>query len=83
MSLIFFSNFPYLIRFHCNTGLADHDNYHAFCRLLGRFKVNYQVSQMLLLILPVSRIIFKPISFNCRHGFMVFFHLRFLYETHI
>ncbi|CAK8571100.1 unnamed protein product [Lathyrus sativus] len=34
-------------------GLADHDNYHAFCRLLGRFKVNYQVSQMLLLILPV------------------------------
>lgn len=25
-------------------GLADHDNYHEFCRLLGRFKVNYQVS---------------------------------------
>lgn len=24
-------------------GLADHDNYHEFCRLLGRFKVNYQV----------------------------------------
>uniref|UniRef100_A0A7N2M263 Importin N-terminal domain-containing protein n=1 Tax=Quercus lobata TaxID=97700 RepID=A0A7N2M263_QUELO len=23
-------------------GLADHDNYHSFCRLLGRFKVNYQ-----------------------------------------
>ncbi|KAF7116640.1 hypothetical protein RHSIM_RhsimUnG0020700 [Rhododendron simsii] len=23
-------------------GLADHDNYHEFCRLLGRFKVNYQ-----------------------------------------
>ncbi|RDX70526.1 Exportin-7, partial [Mucuna pruriens] len=23
-------------------GLADHDNYHAFCRLLGRFKLNYQ-----------------------------------------
>lgn len=26
-------------------GLADHDNYHAFCHLLGRFKVNYQVNQ--------------------------------------
>nr|CAD1829015.1 unnamed protein product [Ananas comosus var. bracteatus] len=24
-------------------GLADHDNYHEFCRLLGRFKVNYQL----------------------------------------
>ncbi|XP_028183221.1 exportin-7-A-like isoform X2 [Glycine soja] len=27
-------------------GLADHDNYHAFCRLLGRFKVNYQLSEL-------------------------------------
>ncbi|GAU34353.1 hypothetical protein TSUD_20600, partial [Trifolium subterraneum] len=26
--------------------LADHDNYHAFCRLLGRFKVNYQLSEL-------------------------------------
>nr|POE92985.1 hypothetical protein CFP56_48131 [Quercus suber] len=25
-------------------GLADDDNYHAFCRLLGHFKVNYQVA---------------------------------------
>jgi len=25
-------------------GLADHDNYHEFCRLLGRFRVNYQVA---------------------------------------
>ncbi|XP_050258374.1 uncharacterized protein LOC126703466 [Quercus robur] len=24
-------------------GLANDDNYHAFCHLLGRFKVNYQV----------------------------------------
>ncbi|KAA8519253.1 hypothetical protein F0562_013509 [Nyssa sinensis] len=24
-------------------GLADHDNYHEYCRLLGRFRVNYQV----------------------------------------
>ncbi|KAK9094318.1 hypothetical protein Scep_025787 [Stephania cephalantha] len=23
-------------------GLADHDNYHEYCRLLGRFKANYQ-----------------------------------------
>ncbi|KAL5067134.1 hypothetical protein RYX36_018021 [Vicia faba] len=28
-------------------GLADHDNYHAFCRLLGRFKVNYQLSELI------------------------------------
>ncbi|KAF3676435.1 hypothetical protein FXO38_04290 [Capsicum annuum] len=28
------------------TGLAHHDNYHEFCRLLGRFKVNYQLSEL-------------------------------------
>ncbi|KAG2613335.1 hypothetical protein PVAP13_4KG342500 [Panicum virgatum] len=28
-------------------GLADHDNYHEFCRLLGRFKVNYQLAELL------------------------------------
>lgn len=28
-------------------GLADHDNYHEFCRLLGRFKANYQLSELL------------------------------------
>lgn len=27
-------------------GLVDHDNYHEFCRLLGRFKVNYQLSEL-------------------------------------
>ncbi|XAR48327.1 hypothetical protein NMG60_11031103 [Bertholletia excelsa] len=27
-------------------GLADHGNYHEFCRLLGRFKVNYQLSEL-------------------------------------
>ncbi|PSS01717.1 Exportin-7 like [Actinidia chinensis var. chinensis] len=27
-------------------GLADHDNYHEFCRLVGRFKVNYQLSEL-------------------------------------
>ncbi|XP_040377848.1 exportin-7-A isoform X2 [Oryza brachyantha] len=28
-------------------GLADHGNYHEFCRLLGRFKVNFQLSELL------------------------------------
>ncbi|XVF00108.1 hypothetical protein REPUB_Repub03eG0256800 [Reevesia pubescens] len=28
-------------------GLADHDNYHEYCRLLGRFRVNYQLSELL------------------------------------
>ncbi|KAJ0103399.1 hypothetical protein Patl1_05763 [Pistacia atlantica] len=28
------------------TGLADHDNYHEYCRLLGRFRVNYQLSEL-------------------------------------
>ncbi|KAJ3676579.1 hypothetical protein LUZ60_003991 [Juncus effusus] len=28
-------------------GLADHDNYHEFCRLIGRFKVNYQLAELL------------------------------------
>ncbi|XP_058785699.1 uncharacterized protein LOC131660492 isoform X1 [Vicia villosa] len=27
-------------------GLADHNNYHEFCRLLGRFRVNYQLSEL-------------------------------------
>ncbi|XP_021714703.1 exportin-7-like isoform X2 [Chenopodium quinoa] len=27
-------------------GLAQHDNYHEFCRLLGRFRVNYQLSEL-------------------------------------
>ncbi|KAJ0266295.1 ARM repeat superfamily protein [Hirschfeldia incana] len=26
--------------------LADHDNYHVFCRLLGRFRMNYQLSEL-------------------------------------
>ncbi|XP_027114232.1 exportin-7 isoform X1 [Coffea eugenioides] len=28
------------------TGLGDHDNYHEFCRLLGRFRINYQLSEL-------------------------------------
>lgn len=29
------------------TGLAEHhDNYHEFCRLLGRLKTNYQLSEL-------------------------------------
>lgn len=27
-------------------GLADHDNYHEYCRLLGRFRVTYQLSDL-------------------------------------
>ena len=27
-------------------GLAEHDNYHEFCRLLGRLKTNYQLSEL-------------------------------------
>jgi len=28
------------------TGLAEHENYHEFCRLLGRLKTNYQLSEL-------------------------------------
>lgn len=31
-------------------GLADHDNYHEFCRLLGRFRVNYQVFSLSIIV---------------------------------
>lgn len=31
---------------HTGQGLADHENYHEYCRLLGRFKVNYQLSEL-------------------------------------
>jgi len=27
-------------------GLVEHDNYHEFCRLLGRLKTNYQLSEL-------------------------------------
>ncbi|CAH9096207.1 unnamed protein product [Cuscuta europaea] len=27
-------------------GLGDHDNYHEFCRLLGRFRISYQLSEL-------------------------------------
>lgn len=29
------------------TGLADHQNYHEFCRLLGRLKSNYQLTELI------------------------------------
>lgn len=29
-------------------GLSEHDNYHEYCRLLGRLKTNYQVRTLLL-----------------------------------
>ena len=28
------------------TGLGEHENYHEFCRLLGRLKTNYQLSEL-------------------------------------
>lgn len=28
------------------SGLEDHDNYHEYCRLLGRLKTNYQLSEL-------------------------------------
>jgi exportin-7 len=28
------------------SGLAHHANYHEFCRLLGRLKANYQLSEL-------------------------------------
>lgn len=30
-------------------GLVEHDNYHEFCRLLGRLKTNYQLSELVSL----------------------------------
>ena len=27
-------------------GLSEHANYHEFCRLLGRLKTNYQLSEL-------------------------------------
>lgn len=27
-------------------GLSDHDNYHMFCRLLARFKINFQLAEL-------------------------------------
>ena len=29
-----------------NQGLSEHANYHEFCRLLGRLKTNYQLSEL-------------------------------------
>lgn len=28
------------------TGLAEHSNYHEFCRMLGRLKTNYQLAEL-------------------------------------
>ncbi|XP_062111897.1 uncharacterized protein LOC133823253 isoform X2 [Humulus lupulus] len=28
-------------------GLSDHDNYHVFCRLLARFKINFQLTELI------------------------------------
>uniref|UniRef100_A0A0E0D3P9 Importin N-terminal domain-containing protein n=1 Tax=Oryza meridionalis TaxID=40149 RepID=A0A0E0D3P9_9ORYZ len=34
-------------------GLADHGNYHEFCRLLGRFKVNFQYQNSSIYIINI------------------------------
>ena len=40
-----------------NQGLGEHANYHEFCRLLGRLKTNYQLSELArsLLAPPAQR----------------------------
>ena len=35
-------------------GLAEHSNYHEFCRMLGRLKTNYQLSELVRCTLPSS-----------------------------
>ncbi len=37
-----------------NRGLAEHGNYHEFCRLLGRLKTNYQLSELVGTPPPLS-----------------------------
>lgn len=34
--------------------LEEHANYHEFCRLLGRLKTNYQLSELVRTVLVVS-----------------------------
>lgn len=48
-----------MISVDLESGLADHDNYHEYCRLLGRFRVNYQVFVCIL----------KPAGFELVKGF--------------
>ena len=38
----------FLLDHLCRTrlGLTEHENYHEFCRLLGRLKSNYQLSEL-------------------------------------
>jgi len=44
-------------------GLADHDNYHEYCRLLGRFRVNYQVIYCIVTFLTL--IFYFYVLFSC------------------
>jgi hypothetical protein len=40
---------------YCLQGLSDHhDNYHEFCRLLGRLKSNYQLSELVSAPKPLT-----------------------------
>ena len=43
-------------------GLAEHDNYHEFCRLLGRLKHNYQLSELVscMALVLVTSVTDKP-----------------------
>jgi hypothetical protein len=43
-------------------GLADHDNYHEYCRLLGRFRVNYQV---IYCIITFFKSVLSYVLFSC------------------
>ena len=42
-----------------NQGLAEHANYHEFCRLLGRLKTNYQLSELARRPTPASHFIIR------------------------
>ena len=51
-------------------GLTEHENYHEFCRLLGRLKTNYQLSELVRLRrrIPSHRRDRKIISLQCSQG---------------
>lgn len=42
------------------SGLAHHANYHEFCRLLGRLKANYQLSELVRRALGWAGVDYAP-----------------------
>lgn len=44
-------------------GLSEHNNYHEFCRLLGRLKTNYQLSE---LVTPIWHLPAASLVCTCR-----------------